>query len=478
MTSVRQGVQQAWLVARRELRERLRSKGFAAGTAIMLVVVVAAIAIPALVDTDKVTRDVGFTGTMAAALPAAVTEHGEAVDVTVRVHRYDDLASGEQAVRDDDIDALVVDSRLLEWRDDADERLRSVLTGAIQLAAVQERADAAGITPAQLATLTAPVSVENETLGIAAGRSQDDEAAAHVMAILLLVAIATYGQLVLTGVVQEKSSRVVEVLLARMPAGNLLAGKIAGIGLLGFAQFAITAVAALVATMAVDSIDIPAISGGVLAWVVAWFVLGYIIYATAYGAFGSLASRTEDATSIAAPVTTLLVVGYWASFLAVSSDPEGGWARLVSFVPATAPFAMPARIALGATEWWEPFAAAVLTLAAIALLVAFAARVYRGAILRTGATVKLREAWNWSGAPFAAATPASATPGSAARPARQTTEPAALDRMTNAVLAGIAVAAAGVLYAATRDVIIAVAVGAGAFGLGTRFAKARHHAPH
>jgi ABC-2 type transport system permease protein len=97
-----------------------------------------------------------------------------------------------------------------------------------------------------------------------------------------------------------------------MPAGNLLTGKIAGIGLLGFPQFAIAAVAALVATLAVDSIDIPAISGDVLAWVVARFVLGYIVDATAYGAFGSLASRTEDATGIAAPVTTLLIVGYWA----------------------------------------------------------------------------------------------------------------------------------------------------------------------
>ena len=99
--------------------------------------------------------------------------------------------------------------------------------------------------------------------------------------------------MVLSGVVEEKSSRVVEVLLARMPARNLLAGKIAGIGLLGLAQFGVTALAALVAISAVDSFDIPAVGGAVLAWVVVWFVLGYALYATVFGALGSLASRAR-----------------------------------------------------------------------------------------------------------------------------------------------------------------------------------------
>ena len=213
------------------------------------------------------------------------------------------------------------------------------------------------------------------------------------MSILLLMAIVTYGNLVLTGVVEEKSSRVVEVLLARMPARNLLAGKVAGIGLLGFGQFAVTALAALVATLVVDAVDLPAVSGGVLAWVVVWFVLGYALYAMAYGALGSLASRTEDASSVAGPVSYVLLAGYWASYIAVANDPDSGWSQLVSLFPATAPFAMPGRLALGAAAWWEPVLASAITLAAIAGLAVFAARVYTGAILHTGPTLKLRDAW-------------------------------------------------------------------------------------
>ena len=393
------GVRQGWLVARRELRERLRSKGLWAGTVGMVLIVVAAIAVPQLADSGTVTKHVGLAGAVPEAFSGVLIDQGQAQDVTVRVHRYGDRVAGEDAVRDDDVDVLVADGRRLLWRGDADDRLRAIVTGAIQMVAVQERASAAGITPDQLAAIAAPVEIENEELGIAAGRSPDDETAAYVMSILLLIALATYGQLVLTGVVQEKSSRVVEVLLARMPARSLLAGKVAGIGLIGLGQFVLTAVAALVATLAVESVDIPAISGDVLAWVVVWFVLGYAVYAMFYGAFGSLASRTEDASNIAAPVTTLLLVGYWGSLLALTGDPEGVWARLVSYFPATAPFAMPGRIALGVAAWWEPVAAAAITLAAIAALVAFAGRVYTGAILRTGATVGLRDAWRGTPAP-------------------------------------------------------------------------------
>lgn len=386
------GWRQGWLVARREVRERSRSPALWLGTALMLVLVVAAIVVPAVLESDQVTEDVGFVGETPAALPDALTRHGAAVDITVRVHRYDRSSVGEDAIRDRSVDLLVVDGRELVWRSRVDGRLRAVATGAIQVLAVQARAAAAGVSEAQLAEIAAPVAVENRELGIAAGRSPDDETAAYVMSILLLVAVATYGQLVLTGVVQEKSSRVVEVLLARMPARNLLAGKVAGIGLLGLAQFAIVAIAALIATITVDSVDLPAVSGDVLLWVVVWFVLGYAMYAVAYGAFGSLASRTEDASSISAPVTTLLLVGYWASLFAVGEDPEGVSAQVASLFPVTAPFAMPGRIALGATAGWEQVLAVVLALGAIAACAVAAGRIYTRAILHTG-RLGLRDAW-------------------------------------------------------------------------------------
>jgi ABC-2 type transport system permease protein len=246
-------------------------------------------------DTGGGTRNVGLTGAVPTALSSAILVQGDAIGTTVRVHRYGDVTAGEEAVRADDVDVLLVDAQRLEWPGRVDEQLRAIVTGAVQLVAVQKRATAAGMDPDDLRALMAPVPVENVELGSAAGRGPDDELAAIVMTILLLMAIVIYGNLVLTGVVEEKSSRVVEVLLARIPARVLLAGKVAGIGLLGFAQFAVTALAALVATLVVDSIDIPALGAGVLAWAVVWFVLGYALYAMAYGALAAMRAAASCA---------------------------------------------------------------------------------------------------------------------------------------------------------------------------------------
>ena len=130
------------------------------------------------------------------------------------------------------------------------------------------------------------------------------------MTLLLFYAVTIYGAMVLSGVVEEESSRVVEVPLARMPARNLLAGKVTGIGLLGLAQIAITALVAVAAINIGGSLDVPAVRGIVIAWAVVWFVLGYALYATVFGALGSLASRAEDTQSVAGPVTAVLIAGY------------------------------------------------------------------------------------------------------------------------------------------------------------------------
>jgi ABC-2 type transport system permease protein len=388
------GLRQGWLVAVREMRERSRTRGFRASMLVTILIVVAVIVVPAMLESGGGTRDIGLTGSIPDGLTVAIRAQADAVDLSVELHRYETAAVGEEAVRLGDVEVLLVDARRLEWPRLPDEQLRGVVTGGIQLVTVRERAAAAGIAPDDLLALVAPVPVEDVQLGAVAGGSADDETAAMLMTVLLLIAISTYGNMVLTGVVEEKASRVVEVLLVRMPARTLLAGKVVGIGLLGLAQFVVTALVALAAVAAVDSFDVPAVRGAVLAWVVVWFLLGYALYAMAYGALGSLASRTEDGQSVAGPVVAVLIAAYWVSFAAVGQDPTSEASQIVSLFPVTAPFAMPARIAIGASEWWEPALAAVLTIAAIAGLVRFGGRVYAGAILHAGPTLKLREAWH------------------------------------------------------------------------------------
>ncbi len=383
-------LRQIRLVALREIRERARSRAFQISLLVMVLAVVAAVALPSFFDTTGGTKDVGLTGTIPEGLAMEIAAQSEAAGASVRITRYDALSEGEEAVRNGDIDVLVVDGRQLEWRRQTDKPLESVLAASIQFVAIRERATTAGMSSEDLHSLIAPVSILNVELGSGAGATSDDEAAGLLMTIALFVTIATYGNLVLAGVVEEKASRVVEVLLARMPARNLLAGKVAGIGILGLAQVAVTALAALVASNLVESFDVPAVRSDVLAWVVVWFVLGYALYAMVYGALGSLASRSEDAQSVAGPVQVLLVLGYFLSFASIGS-PDAGWSRAIALFPATAPFAMPGRIAIGAASWWEPILAVVLTLVTIVGLVELGGRVYEGAILRNGPALRLMD---------------------------------------------------------------------------------------
>ncbi len=394
------------------------------------------------------------------------------------------MAAGQAAVRSGKVDVLVVDANRLEWRRQADEQLKAIVTGAIQLVSVQQRAAAAGISPGGLAALLTPVPVQNVELGQVAGRSPDDETATFIMNVILYLAITLYGAMVMNGVVEEKTTRVVEVLLARMPARNLLAGKIAGIGLLGLAQIGVTAIAALVAITTVGSFDVPAVRAAVIAWAVVWFVLGYALYATVFGALGSLASRTEDTQAVAGPVTGVLLIGYFVSFATIGS-PTALWARLVSLFPAFAPFAMPNRIAMGGAAWWEPIVAIALTVAAIAGLVALGGRVYAAAILHTGPTLKLRDVLRATIAPApralenagrprdAGTAPAPVAPGVKAERAAGGTAP---KLARTAFVIGCAVGLAGAVAALARDVIIGLAVGAAFYAVASRIAKAREPA--
>jgi len=140
----------------------------------------------------------------------------------------------------------------------------------------------------------------------------------------------------------------------------MLAGLLRDLTQLAASPSGLTALAALIAITLVDAVDVPAARGAVIAWAIVWFVLGFALYAMVYGALGSLASRTEDAQSVAGPVMAVLIVAYLASF-AVIGSPDTRWAQLLSLFPATAPLAMPNRIAMGATVWWEPVLAAALT---------------------------------------------------------------------------------------------------------------------
>jgi ABC-2 type transport system permease protein len=192
-------------------------------------------------------------------------------------------------------------------------------------------------------------------------------------------------------VVEEKATRVVELLLSTMKPWQLLAGKVIGLGLLGLAQIVAIAVVGVAGALVFDLVSLPGQLIGTVLSVVAWFVLGYAFYASLFAAAASLVSRQEDLAGVITPLSMLLVVGFFVA-LQAASDPTGSLATITSFVPGLSPLVMPVRMAAGGAAWWEVGVAVVLMLLATALVVRLGGRIYAGALLRTSGKTKLREA--------------------------------------------------------------------------------------
>ena len=204
-----------------------------------------------------------------------------------------------------------------------------------------------------------------------------------------------YGLAVASGVVEEKASRVVEVLLASISPRALLAGKIAGIGILGLMQLTLTAVVGIALAAASGAIELDGGQVGTIAVVLVWFLLGYVLWASLYAIGGAIVSRQEDLQSSTTVLTLALVVSYLLAFPAVD-DPESSIAVISSLVPFSSPIIMPARVAVGAASAAEIVASLGLLLVGIALLVPVGARIYENSVLRMGKQLKLREAWRSS----------------------------------------------------------------------------------
>jgi ABC-2 type transport system permease protein len=215
---------------------------------------------------------------------------------------------------------------------------------------------------------------------------------AYAGLLLLYMAVLLYGNWMLAGVTEEKSNRVVEVLLSSVKPWQILAGKIAGIGALGIAQFAGTILIALLAVNLTGAIELPSLDAVLVFNLVLWFVLGFLLFAVMYGAAGSLVSRMEDAQNVAFPMSMIAVAGFFVSIAALS-DPDGAAAVIGTFIPFTAPFVVPVRAALDAIPAWQYIAAVVITIATIVGLTLVAGRIYAGGLLRFGTRVKLRDAW-------------------------------------------------------------------------------------
>jgi ABC-2 type transport system permease protein len=387
------GTRRVWLVARREWNQRVRTLAFRISTVISILLVVAIILVPEMYGGGtEPTRTVGLVGESSPQLPSLLRAAGDQLDLSVKTRAFADEAVGRAALRSGDVSVLLVDQKELVWKAEVDDRLQTTVTAAVQAVERQETIGELGLAPEQAQRLLQPPDLRSTSLEPITKERSARVALATIAVVLLFMAIVFYGGFLLVGVIEEKSSRVVEVLLSRLRPTELLAGKILGIGLVGLAQLALVAASASVALAFSGSTLTPETTPSTIAWAVFWFILGYAFYSVLYATAGSLVSRQEEAQSIQFPITGVLLIGYFFALTTVES-PDSAVALVGSLLPPTAPMVMTVRIANGLVPWWQILLSVTLMAAAVFGMVQLAGRIYAGAVLRFGGRLRLRDAW-------------------------------------------------------------------------------------
>jgi ABC-2 type transport system permease protein len=344
------------LVAQREILTRLRSKSFLISTGIMLLLVLGGFVFSAVTAGDS-------DDTRVAVTDASVLDGVPGVEAVP----VDDLAEAEQLVHDGEVRAAVV----------ADESNETGLKVIAESDAPLELINLLSVTP----------SVELlDPDALPAGLSY---LVAFGFAIVFFAAAMTFGPTIAQSVVEEKQTRVVEILLAAVPTRVLFTGKVVGTSLLAFGQIALIAATAIIGLTVTAQDDLLVGLGAAVVWFVVFFVIGFVMLASLFAATGAMVSRQEDIGATTTPVTMLVMLPY---FLVIFFNDSPLVVGIMSYVPFSAPVAMPLRLFLGTAEWWEPLLALGILVVATVALIALGVRIYENSLLKLGARVSWKEA--------------------------------------------------------------------------------------
>ena len=275
---------------------------------------------------------------------------------------------------------------------------------------VKARLEQKGVNPGVVDWAQIRIALDQKK--ISHGRAVSDSATqsfftAYMMAILLFMAILLYGVNVMSSVLEEKTTRIIEVLVSSIRPFQLMLGKILGAGAVSFFQFVIWGVSARVllslrgpiaralgADPASVTMTLPHIPAATLAVFIAFFLGGFLLYSAMFAAVGAMSSNEQEARQAQQPVTYLLMISY-LSILGLTNDPSSTFARTLSLVPFTTPIATPVRWAAGSMPTWELVMSLVILAIAIVGVTWIAARIYRVGILMTGKRPTVKELVRW-----------------------------------------------------------------------------------
>jgi len=415
------------LVAAREISAKLRDKTFIISTAVLLLIVGGSVIVPLILsrDADQPKLTIAVIGAPARAVaesaraagaeairqdderkkradegdvtqPGPAVRPGESPVPTARltVRPVADLTAAESLLRSKDVDAALVPTAngalSLVGLTEVDDDLSQLIAISVQSESLTTALQAGGASAQEAQRLlNAPPPVVRR-LDPPSPNADWSFALGFAFAALFFITSFGFGLMIAQSVVEEKQSRVVELLVAAVPVRLLLLGKVAGSSLLALGQVALLLAVGLAgASVGGQSTVVTLLlhSGG---WFLAFFALGFTMLACVWAATGALTSRQEDLQATTLPMQALIMIPF---FISVYVTEPGRWMTILSYVPFSAPLTMPRRLMVGDAAWWEPLLSALGMAATGAILVVIATRLYEGALLRTASRTSLRTAW-------------------------------------------------------------------------------------
>lgn len=433
-------MRKAWVVAKREFLERVRTRQFIIGTVLGPVLMAALFVVPILLSGPSSSKriaivdaaDGDFGAKVEAAMARSIIAEGDEGERPRFIVTRIPAAGRSDEVRDSLIAAvglkgdgdegltgvLVVSDKVLT--NDSLSYFGSNVTSLSEMGimnrlvrdvAVAERLARLGIDPAVLGQAVRPVALVTTRVsrGKATGDSGESSfALAYVMSMLLYMTLLIYGMQVMTSTVEEKTNRINEVLVSSLRPFELLLGKVLGVGSVGLLQMGIWVGAAYgiatarvplagmlgVSAEAVSALPIPNIPLGLVLVFLLFFLLGFFFYSAAYAAVGSTCNTVQETQQAQIPITLMIIAGLMVMFKLLN-EPNGQLAQIMSLIPPLAPFVVPVRYSLSPLPLPELALAAFTTGLGVLGMAWVAGRIYRVGILMYGKKASFREIFRW-----------------------------------------------------------------------------------
>ena len=281
-------------------------------------------------------------------------------------------------------------------RNTADVFTQSRIENSISRAVRSQRLVENGIDEKRVEKMSEPVSLKTTGAG---GKESKGESSFYLvfgLGLLIYMSVLLYGQFVLGAVIEEKETRIAEILFSSMRSFPLMMGKLIGVSFVALTQLGIWAMAFLGISVwaAGSSIAIPHISPVLFLYFVLYFLMGYFIYATVYAVVGSMVTTTQEGGQLALPVVLMLVAGFYLSFSIIRS-PNSSLAFWASMFPFFAPITMLVRIVTETPPLWQILLSLAIEVATVVGLMWVASRIYRVGMLMTGKKASIPEVWRW-----------------------------------------------------------------------------------